>query len=151
MTNDMKVVIFDIDGTLADVMHRVHYVRSKPRNWPAFNRAMVHDTPNHDIVWLYKTLWKQPDTIMLIASGRGDEMRSVTEKWLLDNDILCEKLYMRPAADYRSDDVIKAEILEQIRTEYGEPWMVFDDRPQVIRMWRKNGVKVLDCGEGVEF
>ena len=30
-------------------------------------------------------------------------------------------------------------------------FMVFDDRPSVIRMWRENGVKVVDVGDGVEF
>jgi FMN phosphatase YigB (HAD superfamily) len=146
--NNMKVIVFDVDGTLADVMHRVHFVRNKPRNWPAFNRAMKDDTPNHDIVWLFKTLWKQEDTIMLVASGRGEETRGITESWLLDNEILCEKLYMRPAADYRSDDIIKAEILEQIRAEYGEPFMVFDDRNQVTDMWREKGVRCLQVAPG---
>lgn len=32
----MKAVIFDIDGTLADLSHRLHHVSGKPKNWDAF-------------------------------------------------------------------------------------------------------------------
>ncbi len=143
-----KIIIFDIDGTLANIEHRRAYVRTKPKNWPAFNRAMVNDTPYQDIVWLYKTLQKQEDTVMLIASGRGEEERHVTTTWLSAYGIVFKQLYMRPANDSRQDNIIKEEILEQIRVEYGEPFMVVDDRNQVVDMWRTNGVRCLQCAPG---
>ena len=35
-----EIVIFDIDGTLADVSERIHHVRKKPKNWNAFFQGM---------------------------------------------------------------------------------------------------------------
>lgn len=142
-----KVIVFDIDGTIADIEHRRHFVRSKPRNWPAFNRAMVHDTPYPDIIWLFNVL-KAAGCTMLIASGRGSEDRAKTETWLANNGIVYEKLYMRPAKDSRADNIIKAEIIEQIRTEYGEPYLWFDDRNQVVDAIRAAGVRVLQVAPG---
>jgi hypothetical protein len=85
---------------------------------------------------------------MLIASGRGEENRPETEKWLLDNNIVYKHLYMRPAKDSRPDNIIKSEILVQIRQEHGEPFMVFDDRDQVVSMWRENNVRCLQVAPG---
>ena len=143
-----KIIICDIDGTLADIEHRRAFVRTKPKNWPAFNRAMVHDTPHTDIIWLFQVLQEQSGTVMLLASGRGEEDRTKTEKWLAEQNIHYTQLFMRPAKDSRSDDIIKKEILEQVRVEYGEPFMVFDDRNQVVDMWRENGVRCCQVAPG---
>jgi hypothetical protein len=61
-------------------------------------------------------------------------------------------LYMRKAGDYRSDDIVKEEILDtQFKDKINNILCVFDDRPRVIRMWRRRGIPVFDCGLGVEF
>jgi hypothetical protein len=31
-----EVIIFDIDGTLADVLKRIHHLKKKPKDWQAF-------------------------------------------------------------------------------------------------------------------
>jgi len=144
-----KVICWDVDGTLANITHRRQFVASHPKNWPAFNRAMVKDTPYEDMVWLFKVLAAQPDTVMLVVSGRGSENRTVTEQWLHDAGIEYTCLLMRPVKDHRQDYIIKSELLEQIRNEYGEPFMVFDDRDQVVdKAWRANGVRCLQVCEG---
>jgi FMN phosphatase YigB (HAD superfamily) len=143
-----KIIIFDIDGTLANIEHRRAFVQTRPKNWPAFNRGMVRDTAYIDVCWLFRTLASQSDTTMLVASGRGEENRAVTEKWLYDNVIPYVELFMRPANDHRQDNFIKFEILEQIRRDYGEPFMVFDDRDQVVNMWRENGVRCMQVAPG---
>lgn len=143
----MKTFIFDIDGTLANIEHRRDFVRTKPKNWSAFNNAMHLDTPNEDIIWLAQTFHAMGHTI-LIASGRGEEQREVTEKWLKDHNVPHVKLFMRPAKDNRRDDIIKEEILFQIEKEFGWPDMVFDDREQVVNMWRKHKIRCLQVDFG---
>jgi predicted secreted acid phosphatase len=143
-----KIIIMDIDGTLANITHRRAYVQLRPKNWPAFNRAMVKDTIYPDILWMYNVLKNQEDTMMFFASGRGEENRDITVKWLADIGVEYRHLYMRPAHDHRQDNIIKFEILEQIRHEYGEPFMVFDDRDQVVNMWRENGVRCMQVAPG---
>ena len=76
------------------------------------------------------------------------ETRAVTEKWLTENEIWYKALYMRPAADYRSDDIIKAEILDQMIAAGKTPYMVFDDRNQVTDMWRERGIRCLQVAPG---
>jgi hypothetical protein len=156
------IVIFDIDGTLANGEHRQQYVREKPKNWPRYNDLMSQDTV-HEHVWqtyhvFSHAIWPHGTTRfkmydIYILSGREDRFREVTEKWLLDNDIIGYKaLYMRKAGDYRSDDIVKEEILDtQFKDKIDNILCVFDDRPRVIRMWRRRGIPVFDCGLGVEF
>lgn len=141
-------VVFDIDGCLADIRHRRHFVASKPKNFGAFNRAMVHDTPNEDIIQLLVRHFAHGDRV-LIASGRGEEDRDKTAAWLYANGAAYyQKLYMRPAKDYRSDDIIKEEILAQMRLDGYDPKLVYDDRDQVVAMWRRNGIRCLQVAEG---
>ena len=57
-----KVIVFDIDGTLANIEHRRAFVATKPKNWKAFNAGIVNDTPHEDIVWLW-------DQVVLLREG----------------------------------------------------------------------------------
>ena len=36
-----KVIVFDIDGTLANIEHRRAFVATKPKNWKAFTAALI--------------------------------------------------------------------------------------------------------------
>lgn len=144
-----RIVISDIDGTVANIEHRRHFVASKPKNWAAFNAAMVNDAAHLDIFEMLGTFRNAGATIVF-ASGRGEEYRDVTEKFLDQhfNRKNYAKLYMRPAKDYRSDVEIKLEILAQIRQEYGEPFMAVDDRDAVVKMWREQGIRTLQVDYG---
>ena len=41
MENRSKIYIFDLDGSLFDIRHRVGYVRTRPSNWDAFNNSIL--------------------------------------------------------------------------------------------------------------
>ena len=142
-----KVIVFDIDGTLSDTTHRQHFVRSKPRNWQAFNAAIPFDSPHSDIVWLLNTFIKAGCWILL-ATGRSEDEREMTQRWLLTYNITYDRLYMRKAKDYRDDSIVKKEILDQMRQEGFEPFMVIDDRDSVVKMWRENGIRCLQVNYG---
>jgi hypothetical protein len=145
------LVVFDIDGTLANIEHRLDYVRSKPKNWKAFDAGIPNDKVNEPVANIFWSLLDTDNTIVL-ASGRNERSRQATEDWLFDNFLFgYEKLYMRKADDFRSDDIVKQEILDQIIADYGrKPDMVFDDRPRVVRMWRDNGIFVFNVYQGEE-
>ena len=142
-----KIAVFDIDGTLANVDHRRKYIATKPRNWPAWNAAMDADTVYDDIKSLLDTLRNAGNTILL-CSGRGEETRSVTERWLSDNGIRYEGLYMRAEKDYRPDSIVKVELLDRIREDHGEPYLWIDDRQSVVDAIRAQGVRVLQVAPG---
>jgi hypothetical protein len=165
-------IICDIDGTLADIKHRRHYVASKPKNWKAFNAAMHLDTLCADVAEVIRKLWYDygdPGTLVgrriILASGRGEESRGVTTDWLLKHDIFpevtdpnyrfprypfftYERLYMRKAGDNRSDVIVKREILDQMRADGYDPKIAFDDRDGVVAMWREAGLRCFQVAEG---
>jgi len=139
--------IWDIDGTVANIEHRRVFVRNGKKDWKSFNNTMHLDAVYQDIHWLYNVIAATGVT-MLFASGRGEEQREVTEQWLADHGFVYTKLYMRPARDYRPDNIIKAEILEHMRNDGYNPTMVFDDRDQVVVGWRQAGLRVMQVATG---
>lgn len=145
------LVVFDIDGTLANIEHRLDYVRSKPKNWKAFDAGIPNDKVNEPVAEVFISMMVMKHTIVL-ASGRNERSRKATEDWLRKNSLNAyEKLYMRKADDFRSDDIVKKEILDEIIADYGKkPDMVFDDRPRVVRMWRDNDIFVFNVYQGEE-
>jgi hypothetical protein len=145
-----KCIIFDIDGTLADLSHRVHHVQGSRKDWPAFMAGILNDLPMEQTIWLNNVIEIYnsvgPDTIpIFIASGRSDDERSDTVAWLHRYGVVYDHLYMRKSKDYRADHIIKKEILEEIRSNGYEPWLIIDDRQQVVDMWRSEGLFVLQC------
>jgi len=51
-----EIVIFDIDGTLADVSERIHHLNRKPKNWDAFFQGMAQDKAIRSMVRLCNIL-----------------------------------------------------------------------------------------------
>jgi hypothetical protein len=151
----MTLVCFDLDGTLADIEHRLGFVRSKPKNWPAFDAGIPNDAVNLPVASIFRTMTLseiEGAYTVILASGRNERSRSNTEEWLVKNHLVgYEKLYMRKADDYRSDDIVKDEIIDEIVADYGKlPDMWFDDRPRVVRAVRKRGIFVFDVYQGEE-
>jgi phosphoglycolate phosphatase-like HAD superfamily hydrolase len=147
------LVVFDIDGTLADCRHRLHYVRTRPKNWAAFDAGIPHDILIPSTAAVFHQMVDAGHAVIL-ATGRNEATRLSTENWLANNRLRgYQKIYMRVDGDYRPDDVVKGEMLTQIIADYGQrPDMVFDDRPRVVAMWRAAGIWVFDCNQsGVDF
>ena len=146
------LIVFDIDGTVANIEHRLDYVRCKPKNWKAFEAGIPNDKVVPQLYEIYHSLVADFNNDIVFASGRNETTRANTEKWLKDNNFpLYRKLYMRKENDFRSDNIVKKEILDEIIKDYGKkPDMVFDDRPGVVQMWRDNGVFVFNVYQGTE-
>lgn len=142
-----RVIVFDIDGTLANMEHRRQFVATKPKNWAAFNAGIPQDTPHEEIVFLAQTFADQGHTVLL-CSGRGEDQRQVSVEQMDRFGVKFVKLFMRPKGDHRQDSIVKVELLQEIRAEFGEPFLWFDDRQQVVDAIRAEGVKVLQVAEG---
>lgn len=144
----MKAILFDLDGTLADISHRRPYLQKDPPDWKSFNANIGGDTPNVPILELYRTLWDARKHNLIIITGRTEEQRIHTEQWLTWNNIPFEKLLMRPSGDFRPDHVIKEEILQRLIADGYKILLAVDDRQQVVDMWRRHGITCLQCAEG---
>jgi phosphoglycolate phosphatase-like HAD superfamily hydrolase len=146
MNGTRDCYIFDIDGTLADVSHRLHLIATKPKKWDAFFAASADDRAIAHICDLARHLSKVATVIFV--SGRSDAVRVETEEWLERETGVRGPLYMRRAHDRRPDYIVKAELLDHILEEGYRPIMAFDDRDQVVKMWRAKGVPCAQVAEG---
>lgn len=144
----MTTVIFDVDGTLSDPTHRLHHLGGDRKDYAAFYGALSDDGCHDPIRNLLRCLSRE--NRIVICSGRPDDYREATEAWLTRYGIEYTELYLRPSGDFRPDYVIKAEILRAIRADGYDPWLVIDDRPSVVRMWREEGLTCLQCRDWTE-
>jgi hypothetical protein len=172
--------IFDLDGTLADLHHRRHFVERpstkcydcgganrrncaqcsdldagfKP-NWSAFHAACVYDAPIKPVIELLKNLALgsgergQPE--IWLWSGRMDTVHNETIQWLEQYDVLhlLDGIKMRPAGNYTIDHELKQQWFYSMSPEDRARLVcVFDDRNQVVDMWRRNGVLCCQVAPG---
>lgn len=139
---------FDLDGTLCDVRHRRQYVATKPKNWTAWNLALEFDTPHLAVQKVFQALRQDQDVDLIIVSGRSDDYKEQTIKWLTDHEIFYDEIYMRKYKDHRDDSVVKGEIADEILKTHNILG-VFDDRQRVIKYtWLSRGIWVFDVGQG---
>lgn len=135
----VALVVFDIDGVLADVRHRLHYLATRPKNWEAFFAAAKNDqvlevgaefakraAATHEIVYL---------------TGRPERLRTATQSWLDEQQLPAGRLVMRPVGDRRPSAVVKLHELRRLRRE-STVEMLVDDDPSVIDAARAAGFTV---------
>lgn len=167
----MKGTVFvDVDGTVADLQHRRKYVAAKPKNYALFERMIPHDSPIQWVIDAVNRLYDAGWTVVM-CSGRRETQKAMTEDWLAKHGVRYHAFYIRPEfeynvagdptsgykltkkgdaylPDYRPDYIVKKELLERARMDGYDPDVVFDDRDQVVAMWRENGVPVVQVAEG---
>jgi hypothetical protein len=142
-----RCYLFDIDGTVANLDHRLPYIARKPKDWQKFFASVNRDLPILHIVELARDLAEAGVPIVYV-SGRSDECRADTLAWLSTHDLPMGPLYMRHAGDRRPDYVVKAELLDEVLGDGFFPSMAFDDRDQVVAMWRNRGVPCAQVAPG---
>ena len=131
-----KAIICDIDGTLAHMKDR------SPFDWS----RVGEDEVDPNIKNLLDSL--REEYVIFLVSGRSEACRKETEKWLTENDISYDMLFMRPEYDGRKDSIVKRELFEKCIRPYYDIEFVLDDRNQVVDMWRSLGLKCLQVAEG---
>jgi len=151
----MKCIICDIDGTIADLGHRLHFVQKKPVNWKKFFEGIPGDKPIQNVIDLIHAVANPYTGICVVyVTGRPEDYRELTRKQLIEFG--CpdyQNLYMRPANDTRGDFIVKKQILQGILEDGFEPLVVIDDRQSVVDMWREEGLTCLQCkaDDAMEF
>lgn len=141
----MECYVFDIDGTVANCSHRLHHIEKK--DWRAFFAACGGDAPIPHVIKLAQHLSRAGQCVIYV-SGRSDECENLTSHWMLQNALPAGRLYMRKAGDYRQDNIVKAELLEALIADGYKPIMAFDDRNQVVKMWRAKGIPCAQVADG---
>lgn len=147
----MKTIIFDLDGTLADISKRkkLATLKNGKLNWnELFNPINIKlDKPIPEIIDIYKSLESSGFRIG-IMSGRSYRTIDATEQWLSKHDIKYDFIYMRPVNDFTPDTKLKKSWVEEEQRKGHEILCAFDDRDKVVKMFREMGIKCLQVTEG---
>ena len=117
------------------------------KDWDAYFDACHLDSPIEAILTLARSL-QDAGEVLVFVSGRSDIVRIKTQRWLAAQGLNYDNLYMRKAGDHRNDDVIKIEMLAEIRARGFAPVMAFDDRNRVVKAWRDAGIPCAQVREG---
>jgi predicted kinase len=148
---DMKnIVVCDIDGTVADGTHRQHHLDGETKDWKTYFSLMHDDVPRMEVYNAAMDEGVSEDAELVFVSARPEDYRKETEDWLHKHGMDYMHLIMRPQGNKRPDTEVKQKVLDKYLKNYNIV-KVYDDRPAVIRMWRENGLKVEDVGNGIEF
>ena len=170
-------VIFDLDGTLADPSHRLHFIndpayfkpggitRDLKPDWDSFlsDEQMAKDEPIVQTWNVLESLVEQCHRVIFIT-GRYERSRAMTEAWLnpphcfLRTEAMITlmrrqylkrlPIYMRADGDRRSSSVVKQEGLMRARADGYDPVLAFEDRKDDVKMWRRNGLLCCQVAEG---
>tara|TARA_B100000131_G_scaffold323076_1_gene379642 strand:- start:242 stop:709 length:468 start_codon:yes stop_codon:yes gene_type:complete len=147
-----KIVIFDLDGTLADITLRRTLATDATNgkmDWSVFQdpKNINLDVPNQKVVDMLHMIDNTDKYQIYILSGRSDATQDVTIDWLTNNGINYDHLIMRPQKHlYMADNDLKQMWLDDIGVD--NVAMVFDDRQQVVDMWRSNGLTCFQVADG---
>ncbi|MGL5035385.1 MAG: AAA family ATPase [Microcystaceae cyanobacterium] len=127
-----SAIICDLDGTLCLIKNRSPYDASRCDQDdlnPVVANLLVGKT-------------------VLLVSGREDQYREPTLRFLTKYNITYHQLWMRETGDSRKDSIVKKEIFDRhIRGVYNIEF-VLDDRNQVVELWRSLGLTCLQVADG---
>ncbi len=132
------IVVFDIDGVLADATHRQHHLARRPKDWDAFFGAVSGDplleSGRSRLVELAET------HDIVLVSGRPERCRADTEAWLARHGISARRVVLRADADRRPAADLKAELVRAVG-DPGAVVLVIDDDPRVVERLASHGYR----------
>ena len=134
------LAVFDVDGVLADVRHRLVHVEHRPKDWEAFFRAAVDDPPLATGVAL--ALESARECEVVYVTGRPERCRADTVAWFARHGLPEGELTMRGARDRRPARVAKPELLRRLAADRVVA-VVVDDDAQVCDAYERAGYTVL--------
>ncbi|MFM1964336.1 MAG: hypothetical protein RL134_61 [Actinomycetota bacterium] len=122
-----RVAIFDIDGVLADVRHRLPYISGRRRDWDSFFAEVGDDALLASGAEAVRAAVAEGLSIVYLT-GRPERCRQDTVQWLRAHGLPDGLLLMRGDADRRPARVLKPEALQDVRSRADIVYVVDDDR-----------------------
>lgn len=144
-----EVLVFDLDGVLADAAHRQHFLHLADPDWESFYAGVVHDAPLASGASLAAAM--HPELPIVILTGRVDAVAGATVEWLTAHGVRWDLLICRPPDD--SDEATHA--VDYKRVEIGRlreagilPVLAVDDNRKIVTMYEESGIPALYLPSG---
>lgn len=147
--------IFDLDGTLADSAHRVHFLENKedPERWNKFYDACTEDPPFLSTTAIFRALVHAGHDVV-IFTGRSERVKDQTIRWLCQNVTTVvnysDILVMRPEGNHELDVHLKKHWYYHWLGQRDRDRLkgVFEDRTSMVKMWRGLGIPCFQVAPG---
>lgn len=133
--------MFDLDGVLADVRHRLHHVARRPKHWEAFFDAAVDDPPLPQGLAAVAEAARTGHVIVYLT-GRPERCRRDTLTWLAAMGLPEGELFMRDDSDRRPARFVKVARLRRLASRMAIAMLV-DDDAAVVEAVRAAGFPVV--------
>ncbi len=130
------LAVFDVDGVLADVSHRLHHLEARPQRWERFFQSAARDPLLDEGASRLHTALRDHDVVYL--TGRPERTRRLTERWFARHDLPTGPLIMRDDHDHRPARWMKREVLRKLAEER-DIVSVLDDDPAVVAVLEADG------------
>lgn len=140
MHDARPLAVFDVDGVLADVRHRLHLVERRPKDWDGFFAAAPQDPPLAEGVQLARA--SAVDCEVGYVTGRPERCRQDTLEWFRAHELPAGRLAMRDTGDRRPARVAKPQLLRRLARGRTVA-LVVDDDAQVCAAYEQAGWRVL--------
>jgi len=147
-----QIVIVDIDGTIADPEHRLHYITGENQDHTNFYSKVSGDTPIKEICKLVNLLSLNYN--LLFVTGRRESCRTATILWI-DTHVVgidSSQLLMRSNGDRRPDEKVKIDLFSKFLASKDLTWdaleFVLEDRNVMVDKWRSLGQTCLQVKDG---
>jgi predicted kinase len=130
-----KAVWLDLDGTVAE---RVHDLAPKPVRGPFDEARVGEDAVIEHVAELVRTLHAAGYKIV-VMSGRTDSCQGESERWLIENNIPYDDIFMRRTEidKGRKDNLVKHDLFwANVAPKYNVVFAL-DDRQQVVDFTRQ--------------
>lgn len=121
------LAVFDVDGVVADVRHRLHHLDR--HRWNRFFGAADRDPLLAEGAALAADLGREHEIVWL--TGRPEWLRTVTEEWLSAHGLPSAEVHLRPPGDYRPAPRYKLGVLRRLAPRGIAA--VIDDDDEVVR------------------
>lgn len=131
-------VIFDMDGTLADVSSIRHFVAGPTRDFHRFHSESVNVPPNPDVVEAARRADEEGHHVAIVTARTAD-YRHHTAMWLALHGVPSHSMTMRARGDTRPDYDVKSDIHRRLSKQF-DIVHAYDDNPNVVKLWREKGI-----------
>lgn len=134
------LAVFDVDGVLADVRHRLTFLDSRPKDWDGFFAAAPEDPALAEGVLLAQQSAR--DCEVVYVTGRPERCRRDTLRWFRRHELPEGQLSMRSNRDHRPARLAKPQLLDELAAGRVVA-VVVDDDLAVCAAYEAHGYRVI--------